>query len=108
MFYKISLLDELSENLIENNRKISDLFQVFLLICKSEKNKYVCIRYGIRQILFKIISKNSSTSIISLLAILLQIVSTKLDHESGQYRSEIYTENKKMPYQTISFQKSKS
>jgi hypothetical protein len=59
---------------MENNRKISDLFEVFLLLCKSEKNKYVCIRYGIGQILLKIISNNSSKSIISLLAILLQIV----------------------------------
>ncbi len=89
MFYKISLLDELSENLIENNEKISDLFQVLLLLCKSEKNKYVCIRYGIGQVLLKIISNNSSTSMISLLAILLQIVST---NPAGQIalRLEIY------------------
>lgn len=72
--FKISLLDELSENLFENNEKISYLCQVFLLICKSEKNKYVSIRYGIRIVLFKIISHNSSIPIISLLSILLQIV----------------------------------
>ncbi|CAF0944771.1 unnamed protein product [Rotaria sordida] len=72
----ISLLDELSENLIENNQIISYIFQVFLLLCKSEKNKYVCIRYGIGKILVKIIlniSNDSSTSIISLFSILLQI-----------------------------------
>ncbi|CAF3966569.1 unnamed protein product, partial [Rotaria sp. Silwood1] len=73
----ISLLDELNENLIENNQIISYIFQVFLLLCKSEKNKYVCIRYGIGKILIKIIlniSNDVSTPIISFFAILLQIV----------------------------------
>ncbi|CAF1304091.1 unnamed protein product [Adineta steineri] len=67
----ITLLDELSENFIEDN-----LFKVFLLLCKSEKNKYVCIRYGIGKIILKIIlniSNNSAITLISLLAILLQI-----------------------------------
>ncbi|CAF1432411.1 unnamed protein product [Adineta steineri] len=67
----ITLLDELSENFIEDN-----LFKVFLLLCKSEKNKYVCIRYGIGKILLKIIlniSNDSAITLISLLAILLQI-----------------------------------
>ncbi|CAF1408333.1 unnamed protein product, partial [Adineta steineri] len=67
----ITLLDELSEIFIEDN-----LFKVFLLLCKSEKNKYVCIRYGIGKILLKIIlniSNNSAITLISLLAILLQI-----------------------------------
>ncbi|CAF3295728.1 unnamed protein product, partial [Rotaria sp. Silwood2] len=31
----ITLLDELNENLIENNQRISHIFQVFLLLCKS-------------------------------------------------------------------------
>ncbi|CAF1318528.1 unnamed protein product [Adineta steineri] len=67
----ITLLDELSEIFIEDN-----LFKVFLLLCKSEKNKYVCIRYGIGKILLKIIlniSNDSAITLISLLAILLQI-----------------------------------
>ncbi|CAF3940699.1 unnamed protein product [Rotaria magnacalcarata] len=72
----ITLLDELSENLVENNQAILHIFQVLLLSCKSEKNKYVCIRYGIGKILPNIIlniSNESSTSIISLFEILLQI-----------------------------------
>ncbi|CAF4251461.1 unnamed protein product [Rotaria socialis] len=69
-------INELSENLVENNQAILHIFQVFLLSCKSEKNKYVCIRYGIGKILPNIIlniSNESSTSIISLFEILLQI-----------------------------------
>lgn len=61
-----------------NYEEISHIFQILLLLCKSLKNKYVCIRYGIRQILIKIIlniSHDSSTFIISLFSILLQIVS---------------------------------
>jgi hypothetical protein len=89
-FVKISLLDELSENLIENQDKISDLFELFLLLCKSEKNKYVSIRYGIGQILLKTISNNSSKSIISLLAILLQIVRIHLFHQSRQCFIQVF------------------
>ncbi|CAF1569804.1 unnamed protein product [Adineta ricciae] len=64
----ITLLDELSDNFTEKN-----IFDVFLLLCKSKKNQFVCIRYGIGRILLKIISYHSTISIISLLAILLQI-----------------------------------
>lgn len=73
---KISLLDELTENFNENKQKICQICQVFLLICKSEKNKFVCIRYGIGQIFVKILSTNNnpSISILSLLCLLLQIV----------------------------------
>ncbi|UJR38383.1 hypothetical protein I4U23_031053 [Adineta vaga] len=60
----ITLLDELSDH---------NIFQVLILLCQSEKNKYVCIRYGIGKVLLKIILNNTNYSIISLLAILLQI-----------------------------------
>ena len=36
------------------------------MICKSEKNKFVFIRYGISKILLKIILNNSSLTVISL------------------------------------------
>ena len=85
----MNLLDELTANLMDNQTKISDLFEVFGLISKSEKNKYVFIRYGIGQIFLRILSKISSKSILTFLSILLQIVrlssvnfSLSLTHET--------------------------
>ena len=45
---------------------------MFFLICKSEKNQYVFIRYGIGSILLLILSQISSESIITFLSLLLQ------------------------------------
>lgn len=45
---------------------------MFILICKSEKNQYVFIRYGIGSILLRIIDQIPSESLILFLSLLLQ------------------------------------
>ncbi|CAF0915822.1 unnamed protein product, partial [Didymodactylos carnosus] len=72
----LTVLDELSESMNENSLTIASVTRVILLICKSEKNKYVVIRYGIPKVIMKIIASiphSSATPIISLLAVLLKI-----------------------------------
>lgn len=67
-------MDELSDQYLENEQSISELGQVFVLLCQSEKNQYVSIRYGLGRILWKILrdsSRRCSISLVTLLSILL-------------------------------------
>jgi hypothetical protein len=59
---------------MENELFLSSLADVFSVICQSEKNRFVAIRYGLGEILQRIISKHLTISTVSLLGLLLNIV----------------------------------